>query len=88
VHADFVNVDVWDEILGHWVDAPGFELQPPGAGPFRLLDALTKGIGLSRERATEKAAQMRAADSLKRLGFKKVQRRIEGRPQTFYVKPG
>lgn len=87
VHADFVNVDVWDELLGHWVDAPGVEFQPPSAGPFRLLDALLNGIGLSRERATDKAAQMRAADSLKRLGFKRVQRRVEGRPQWFYVKP-
>jgi hypothetical protein len=86
VHADFVNVDSWDDILGYWVDAPGFELHPPSASPFRLLDALTKGICLKPEQIN-RAAEMRAAASLLRLGFKRVQRRVEGRRQWFYLKP-
>lgn len=86
VHADFVNVDPWDDILGHWVDAPGFELQPPSVSSFRLLDALTKGLGLKPEQMN-RAAEMRAAASLLRLGFKRVQRRVAGRRQWVYLKP-
>lgn len=85
IHADFANVDAWDDILREWADRAWWDGAAPSASPISILDALTKGLHLTTPQIN-RAVEMRASASLQRLGFERVQRRIEGSRRWVYVK--
>jgi hypothetical protein len=77
VHGDFATTDPWDDILRDWAAS--------NAGPILISDALRHGLGIPTAQLN-KGAEMRAGASLQRLGYKRVQRRIEGSRRWVYVK--
>jgi predicted P-loop ATPase len=82
VSVDFSTVDSWDDVIGPWAAVHNQH----GAKPILIVDALRNGIGLTTAQIN-RAAEMRAAASLQRLGYIRVQRRLEeGRRVWAYVK--
>jgi hypothetical protein len=86
VHDDYAATDPWDDIIEAWANRVGFDGVAPSSKPIAVSDVLRLGLGLTTAQI-HSGVKSRAGASLKRLSYKRVQRRIEGRPVWFYVKP-
>lgn len=86
VHGDFAASEPWDDVIEAWANRVGFDGVAPSSKPIAVSDALRLGLGLTTAQIN-RGVEMRAGASLQRIGFKRVQRRIEGRRGWVYVKP-
>lgn len=86
VHGDFSASDPWDDVIDAWANRVGFDGVAPSSKPIAVSDVLRLGLGLTTAQI-HSGVTARAGASLKRLGYQRVQRRIEGRPVWLYVKP-
>jgi predicted P-loop ATPase len=86
VHANYTASDTWDDTLNAWLTTTVFDALPPGGSPFSLADALSKALGIPPAQQN-RSAQMRASASLKRLGYERKQRTVEGSLRWVYVRP-
>lgn len=91
VHSDYVDTDVWEELIETWLDTAGFGGVPnsgytPRQGFIQTHDVLRGAIGMTPTQMNP-AATMRVGKALVRLGFERVQRRVDGRPRWGYIWP-
>lgn len=91
VHSDYVDTDVWEELIETWLDTAGFGGVPnsgytPRQGFIQTRDVLSGAIGMIPTQMNH-AATMRVGKALVRLGFERVQRRVDGRPRWGYIWP-
>jgi hypothetical protein len=84
-HQQFMVSDTWEEHIAQWLDEADMDGEEPrGYGPFLLSDVLHGALGLNAQQVN-KPIQMRAADSLKALGYVKQQKRVGGAVRKVWI---
>lgn len=85
VHDQFMEHDPWEADIVGWLNTPGIGGKPVDRGYVTTAEVL-RGIGLQASHVN-RASEMRAAGVLKKLGFVKARKRIDGAPpRPVYVK--
>ncbi|MBI6549922.1 VapE domain-containing protein [Xenorhabdus lircayensis] len=80
VHEQYQIKDAWLEIVERWLDEPDLMTseQPRTRGFLRASDVLREALNFEPSRIT-KREEMRISNVLQTCGFKRVQRRVDGK---------
>lgn len=85
VHDDFTAEDPWEGTVVAWLHSAGLA-GVPASREFVTSAEVMHGMGLPTSQIN-RSAEMRVANVLKRLGYKRTKRRIDGVPRNVYMKP-